>query len=82
MLDRKTLERLLGKALARGGDYADVFCERRVALSFRLQGGVIHEGGLVVTQGVGIRTIAGESAGYGYSDDLSAAALARAAGVA
>ncbi len=82
MLDRETLERLLGTALARGGDYADVFCERRVALSFRLQGGVIHEGGLVVTQGVGIRTIAGESAGYGYSDDLSATALARAAGVA
>ena len=39
--------------------------------SFRLQSGRIHESGLGVTQGVGIRVILGESVGYAYSDDLS-----------
>ncbi len=82
VLDPATLRRLLGLALARGGDYADVFCERRVSTSFRLQEGQIHEGGLTVTQGVGIRVIDGESAGYGFSDDLTFDALERAATVA
>ncbi len=82
MLDRETVERLLAIALERGGDYADVFCERRLSTSFRLQSGHIHESGLAVTQGVGIRVIVGESAGYGYSDDLSFESLQRAARVA
>jgi len=82
MLESSQLQRLLGVALRRGGEYADVFCERRRSTSFRLQEGEIHEGGLMVTQGVGIRVIDGESAGYGYSDDLSFEALERAAAVA
>ncbi|MGZ3550671.1 MAG: TldD/PmbA family protein [Vulcanimicrobiaceae bacterium] len=82
MLERETLERLLAKALERGGDYADVFCERRTATTFRLQSGHIHESGLSIGQGVGIRVIVGESAGYGYSDDLSIESLLRAAEVA
>lgn len=82
MLDRTVVERLLATALERGGDYADVFCERRLATSFRLQSGHIHESGLSVTQGVGIRVIVGESSGYAYSDDLSFEALQRAARIA
>lgn len=82
MLDTDTLERLLSAALERGGDYADVFCERRRAASFRLQSGQIHESGFSLTQGVGIRVIIGESAGYAFSDDLSFEALQRAARIA
>ncbi len=82
MLDPADVNRILSTALERGGDYADVFCERRLATSFRLQSGQIHESGLSVTQGVGIRVIVGESAGYAYSDDLSFEALQRAARIA
>ncbi len=82
MIDQQTVQRLLARALQRGGDYADVFCERRLAMSFRLQSGHIHESGLTITQGVGIRVIVGESAGYAYSDDLSTESLLRAAHIA
>ena len=82
MLERQLFERLLSRALATGGDYADVFCERRRSTSFRLQDGRIHESALGITQGVGIRVIVGESAGYAYSDDFSSQALERAADVA
>lgn len=82
MLDPQTNARLLSLALARGGDYADVFCERRRSTSFRLQDGRIHESGIGVTQGVGIRVVVGESAGYAYSDDLSMPALEEAAKIA
>jgi TldD protein len=82
LLDIETAQRLLTAALERGGDYAEIFCERRLATSFRLQSGRIHESGLTLTQGVGIRVIEGESAGYAYSDDLSVDSLLRAARVA
>ena len=76
------LSRLLGRALRHGGEFADVFCERRRTLSFRLQDGRIHEASYGVTLGVGIRVVIGESAGYAFSDDLSAQALLEAADAA
>ncbi len=81
-LDRDLLETILTRALGRGGDYADVFFEHRTAQSFRLQDERIHEAGLSVVRGAGIRVIVGERSGYAYSDDLSAAALLHAAQVA
>ena len=79
MLDETTLSRLIGRALQHGGEFADVFCERRKTLAYRLQDGRIHDATYGVTLGVGIRVVAGESAGYAYSDDLSLAALLEAA---
>ena len=61
---------LLGRALRHGGEFADVFCERRRTLSYRLQDGRIHDASYGVTLGVGIRVVVGESAGYACSDDL------------
>lgn len=79
MLDESLYARLLARALQRGGEFADVFCERRRTLSYRLQDGRIHDASYGVTLGVGIRVVVGESAGYAYSDDLSDDALINAA---
>jgi TldD protein len=79
MLDEVTLSRLIGRALQYGGEFADVFCERRKTVAYRLQDGRIHDATYGVTIGVGIRVVAGESAGYAYSDDLSLGALLEAA---
>jgi TldD protein len=82
VLDRAFLSRLLGRALQHGGDFADVFCERRRSLSYRLQDGRIHDASYGVTLGVGVRVVVGESAGYACSDDLSERALLEAADAA
>jgi TldD protein len=82
MLENDTFARLLERALRFGGDYADVFCERRRSYAFRLQDGQIHEGSTGIAAGVGIRVVVGESAGYAYSDDLSLEALLAAADAA
>jgi TldD protein len=76
------LGELIRRALRRGGDFADVFCERRRTLSYRLQDGRIHDASYGVTLGVGIRVAVGESAGYAYSDDLGDDALMQAADAA
>ncbi len=80
-LDPATLGTILSHALG-AGDYADAFHERRIVRSVRLQDGQIHEAGLVVSEGVGIRVISGEQTGYAHSDDLSYEALLRTARVA
>jgi TldD protein len=79
MFDETLLSRLIGRALQHGGDFADVFCERRSTVSFRLQDGRVHDASYGVTLGVGVRVIVGESAGYASSDDLSDEALLQAA---
>src|SRR5215472_4476032 len=82
MLDESVLSQILARALRRGGELADVFCERRTSLAYRLQDGQIHDGSIGVALGVGIRVVTGESAGYAYSDDLSLEALLEAADAA
>ena len=80
-LDAGTFERVLCGAIG-AGDYADAFYERRITRTFRLQDGRVHEAGISVSSGVGIRVIAGERAGYAYSDDLAEPALLATAHVA
>jgi TldD protein len=80
-VDVRALEAALNVAVA-SGDFADAFYERKVSRSYRLQDGKIHEAGLSVTMGVGIRVIAGDQAGYAHTDDLSPAAILDAARVA
>ena len=82
MLDETTFARVIARALRHGGEYADVFCERRTTQSLRLQDGRVHEAACGVVLGVGIRVIAGESAGYAHSDDVSLEALLQAADAA
>jgi TldD protein len=80
--DEALLAQLLRRALRHGGEFADIFCEKRRTLSYRLQDGRIHDASYGVTLGVGIRVVVGESAGYACSDDLSTDALLQAADAA
>lgn len=75
-------ERLLGVALAQGGDFAEVYVERSRANSVSLEEEKIRTAAYGVSLGVGIRVIAGTEVGYAYSDDLEAAALEQTARVA
>ncbi|HEX4014064.1 MAG TPA: metallopeptidase TldD-related protein [Candidatus Cybelea sp.] len=82
MFDEALLSKLLDRALRRGGEYADVFCERRRTVTYRLQDGRIHDSSYGVTLGVGVRVVIGESAGFACSDDLTEGALFEAADAA
>jgi len=81
-LDPSVLQRVLHEALARGGDYADVFVEQRVSQAVRLQDAKIHESSVNLTLGAGVRVVSGDRQGYAYTDDLSESALFDAARVA
>ena len=82
MIDQSVLQRVLGAALATGGDFAEVFVEDRRTSSAALDDGKVTDVSSGRDRGAGIRVIAGETAGYAHTADLSEAGLRAAADAA
>jgi TldD protein len=76
------MERLLALALGRAGDFADLYFEHHRTSSLLMEEGIIRTASVGVTCGLGVRVLSGEKTGYAYTDDLSWAAMARAAATA
>jgi len=65
------LERVLGTALARSADYADLYFEFRVNQTASLEESEVKKATRNVSQGVGVRVVAGTRSGYAHTDDVS-----------
>src|SRR5262245_53963934 len=78
-IDAHSAQRLLGIALERGGDYADLYFEYRVGADVILEDEKIKTLGRGITMGVGVRVLSGDATGYAYSEDLSFDRMAQAA---
>ncbi len=78
-IDPARVSSLLSVALARGGDFAELFFEHRTNGSISLEDQQIKSAARSVEQGVGIRVVRGDSIGYAYTESLDAEAMARAA---
>jgi TldD protein len=78
-VDKAMIREAIGAALSRGGDHADVFFQHRVMNSLVLEDGEVNRAFTQVELGVGVRVVRGDQTGYGYTEELSAAALRRAA---
>lgn len=72
-------ERLLKIALARGGDYADLFFEYRAAGGFVFDDGILKSVSRGVSMGLGVRVQKGDATGYAYVERLDWDAMKRAA---
>src|SRR5262245_30738276 len=64
------IESLLGVALSRGGDYADLYFEYATLNSLNLEEQIIKSANRAARQGVGVRVISGEKTGYAYCDEI------------
>jgi TldD protein len=78
-LDRDTAARVTADALADCDD-GELFLEYRESEALSLDDGRIRSAGFDTTLGFGLRSVAGETAGYAHAGELSEAALRRAAG--
>jgi TldD protein len=76
------IEGLLAAALAKGGDYADLYFEHTVLSHLNLEEQIVKSATRSITQGVGVRVIAGERTGYAYCDEIEREAIRGAALVA
>ena len=78
-IDVQLSEKLLGIALARGGDYADLFFEYRAAGGFVFDEGILKSASRGVSMGLGVRVQKGDATGYAYVEQLDWDAMKRAA---
>ncbi|HZZ89037.1 MAG TPA: DNA gyrase modulator, partial [Caulobacteraceae bacterium] len=69
---------ILGEALA-GADDGELFVERSESEAFVFDDGRLKSASYDAAEGFGLRVVAGETAGYSHSTEISEAAIARAA---
>ncbi len=70
MSDR-AFERILGTALERKADYADLYFEYHSAESLGLEESMVNHTAKSVSHGVGVRVCAEDRTGYAYSDEVT-----------
>jgi TldD protein len=75
LLDSDLCQRLLSAALARGGDYADIYAERATTRSASFEEGQVKSASESSRAGVGIRVVVGERTGYAYCEDFDEGTL-------
>jgi TldD protein len=81
-VDERLIRETLAAAMARGGDYADVFFQHKVSRSMALEDGEVNRAFAAVELGAGVRVVKGDQTGYGYTEELSLDALKKAAATA
>ena len=68
----------LDLALARGGEFAELFLEHRAASSIYMEEDLIKDTSESMVLGLGVRVLKGDQTGYGYTNDLSPESIRRA----
>src|SRR5512142_2827436 len=76
------LNKVIRRALSKGGEFGEVYIENRVSRSILLEEGKFKSAIFGISQGAGVRVISGDKTGYAYTDDLTLEAFLRAADVA
>lgn len=73
------LRKILNTALSRGGDFSEIFIEYKTLNFINMEEDIIKETAESISLGMGIRVLAGERTGYGYTNDLSFSKMKKAA---
>jgi TldD protein len=79
LVDPAVLERVLSRALANGGRFAEVFAERRLGFSMSIDESRIESVQSGAEEGAGVRVIEGGTTYFAHVDGLGPADLERAA---
>ena len=81
-IDPEVLNRTIRYALAKGGDFAEVYIENRISREILMEESRFKSAVFGISQGTGVRVISGDKTGYAYTDSISEESLKRAAEVA
>ena len=78
-LSHEDIGKLLGQAMANGGDYADLYFQQNVSNFLVMEDHKINRAYTQAGLGVGVRVIKGEQVGYAFSQVLEMPAMLEAA---
>jgi len=81
-IDPALLQKTIRKALEGGGEFAEVYVEKRISRSILLEESKFKSAVFGISQGAGVRVISGDKTGYAYTDEITEAKLLRSAEVA
>ena len=75
-------QKVLARALSKGGDFADLYFEHTISNWIILEDGKVSRAYSDVALGVGIRTVKGDQVGYGFTQELTEKPMMDAAATA
>src|SRR5262245_59301553 len=79
VIDHDVLQRVLSTAMRSGGEFAEIYAEDKRSTSAGLDDGRVEQVNSGRDRGAGVRVLAGETAGYAYTSDLTERGLNAAA---
>ena len=82
LVDAELAHRIVPRALDRGGDFAELFCEDRSGFSLSIDESRIERAQRGSDRGAGVRVVTGETTYFAHVDGLAEADLERAADAA
>lgn len=80
--DPDLARRVLERALARGGDFADLYWQRSTVEVLELEDDEVGRAVVTVRMGTGVRVVQGDRTGHAYTEEATPEALMAAAGTA
>jgi len=81
-LEPALLDKVLRKALSKGGMFAEIYYEHRISRDILMEENRFKSAVYGISQGAGVRVLSGDKTGYAYTDEVTEARLLRAAEVA
>ncbi len=78
-VDEPTAARVISRALATGGDFADLYLEHTRATSLALEDNEVNRASCDVSLGAGVRVVRGDQVGYAYTEVVTEKTLLKAA---
>jgi TldD protein len=82
LVEPELAEAIVARALANGGEFAELFCEDRAGLSVAIDEARIESAQRGSDRGAGVRVVSGETTYFAHVDGLAEADLERAADAA
>jgi TldD protein len=70
-LDQHVLEDTIATAIARRADFADLYFEFRISEGFSLEDGIVKKAAKNISQGAGVRVVAGDKTGCAHTDEVT-----------
>lgn len=81
-VDTDDLNKVIARALSKGGDYADLFFEHTFGNNIALRDGEVNRASSYIDYGVGVRVVSGDQTGYAYVENTGLKDMLRAADTA
>ena len=78
-VDEALLARVLGEAMDRGADFADLYFQHTRFNAITLEDAIVGRASTSVDRGVGIRVVVGDQTGYAYSEEIALEPMLEAA---